>query len=88
MDSHAADTYEQVVPASNGGGLPAGAQAPTPAAPATADDVDLLEASWADAVEKVVDTNNDDPFMLNNAVAALRRDYLNKRYGKVVERIN
>jgi len=52
------------------------------AAPAHASDGDVIEPEWVDAVERTLVATQADPFSVNAAIAALRKDYLHKRYGK------
>ena len=90
MDPQATEPYGQAMPAPLSTpapqvatqGMPVSSQPVPFPVPGTADDTESLEAAWVAVVEKVVESNKDDPYILNNAVAALRRDYLFKRYGK------
>lgn len=70
---------------------------PTPAVPAAtatlpvpqvADDTDIIEPEWVNAVRNVINAYRGDPYNLNTAVAMLRREYLSKRYGKDIEQGN
>ena len=53
-------------------------------APATAADSDKIEQEWVDAAKKVLAKTRADPYLQAQAVAALKRDYIKKRYGKEV----
>ena len=55
-------------------------------APATADDVDVIEKEWVEAAEKVVEATKNDPYTEEEAVESLQVDYLKKRYGKEVKK--
>ncbi len=50
--------------------------------PATAADDDLIEKEWVDRAKKIVSDTKNDPYQQENAVAALQKDYLKKRYGR------
>lgn len=56
--------------------------------PATASDVDVIEAEWVDKAEEVVKAHQGDPYGEEEAVETLQRDYLQKRYGHSVKGAN
>lgn len=53
-------------------------------APLVAADEDLIEKEWVDKAKEIIDQTKDDPYTRTAKVNALQRDYLQKRYGKVV----
>jgi len=55
-------------------------------APATADDVDVIEKEWVDAAQKVVEKNANDPHAEEEGFEDLQVDYLKKRYGKDIKK--
>lgn len=67
--------------------------APTPSqsvtqddnAPQVAADADLIEKEWVDKAKKIISETRDDPHRREEAVSALQRDYLKKRYGKELD---
>jgi hypothetical protein len=63
-------------------------QATTPVivGPAIADDVDVIEKEWVDHAEEIVRATKDDPYREEEAVEDLQIDYLQKRYGKNIEK--
>lgn len=71
----------------NAGSVPVQPQAATPvaSAPQLASDTDLIEEAWINAVRHAVAANSSDPHAMNDSVASLRREYLQRRYGKSVE---
>ena len=58
------------------------AQATT--APDSAADEDLIEKEWVDKAKKIIEQTKDDPHARTQKVNELQRDYLQKRFGKVV----
>ncbi|MCL2037825.1 hypothetical protein FWG95_02370 [Candidatus Saccharibacteria bacterium] len=56
----------------------------TTTSPASAADEDLIEKEWVDKAKQVVKATRDDPHEQAKQVAELMRDYVKKRYGKVV----
>lgn len=50
--------------------------------PAAAEDSELIEPEWVGAVKQVMQRHHDDPYALAQAMAAVREDYLMKRYGR------
>ncbi|MGH7218213.1 MAG: hypothetical protein ACREGE_02090 [Candidatus Microsaccharimonas sp.] len=62
-------------------------QAPPVAATATplvAADEDLIEKEWVDKAKEIIEQTKDDPHARSQKVNELQRDYLQKRYGKVI----
>ncbi len=67
------------------GAQPAGPQTATaPATPLVAADEDVIEKEWVDKAKEIIDQTKDDPHTRTQKVNELQRDYLHKRYGKVV----
>jgi hypothetical protein len=56
----------------------------TSASPMVAADEDLIEKEWVDKAKQIIDQTKDDPYTRTAKVNELQRDYLQKRYGKVV----
>jgi len=56
----------------------------TATAPTTAADDDLIEKEWVTKAKQVVSATRGDPYAQAKQVAALMRDYVQKRYGKEV----
>lgn len=54
------------------------------ATPLVAADEDLIEKEWVDKAKEIIEQTKDDPFARTAKVNELQRDYLQKRYGKVV----
>ena len=54
-------------------------------APDSAADSDKLELQWINKVKQIVRDTRDDPYEQNRQLAALKADYMQKRYGKVVK---
>lgn len=82
-DAAATATTVPVTPA-----VPVPAQAPLsqPATttPLVAADEDLIEKEWVDKAKEIIEQTRDDPHARTQKVNELQRDYLQKRYGKVV----
>jgi hypothetical protein len=57
-----------------------------PGAPASAEDVDVIEKEWVDQANKIIEQTKDDPYTEEEAVQALQVDYLQKRYGHNVKK--
>ena len=53
-------------------------------APAVAADDDLIEKEWVDQARTIVAKTKDDPHEQAKLAAVLMRDYIKKRYGKLV----
>lgn len=54
------------------------------AAPLVAADEDLIEKEWVDKAKEIIEQTQGDPHARTQKVNELQRDYLKKRYGKVV----
>lgn len=52
--------------------------------PMVAGDEDLIEKEWVDKAKEIIEQTKDDPFTRTAKVNELQRDYLQKRYGKIV----
>ena len=64
----------------------------TPAMPGMADltsaivdDGDLIEKEWVGRAKHIVATTRNDPYKQSEQLAALRADYMKKRYGKNIK---
>ena len=56
----------------------------TSATPLVAADEDLIEKEWVDKAKQIIEQTKDDPHARSLQVSALQRDYMQKRYGKVL----
>lgn len=56
----------------------------SPVTPLVAADEDLIEKEWVDKAKEIIEQTKDDPHARTAKVNELQRDYLQKRYGKVV----
>ena len=56
----------------------------TTSTPLVAADEDLIEKEWVDKAKEIIQQTRDDPHARTQKVNELQRDYLQKRYGKVV----
>jgi hypothetical protein len=56
----------------------------TGSSPLVAADEDLIEKEWVDKAKEIIQHTKDDPHTRTQKVNELQRDYLQKRYGKVV----
>ena len=63
---------------------PAAEQGTISATPLVAADEDLIEKEWVDKAKEIIEQTRDDPHARTQKVNELQRDYLQKRYGKVV----
>lgn len=59
-------------------------QAPPSGTPLVAADEDLIEKEWVDKAKEIIQETKDDPHARTIRVNELKRDYLQKRYGKVL----
>lgn len=64
--------------------LPQDTSSPSTATPLVAADEDLIEKEWVDKAKEIIEQTRDDPHARTQKVNELQRDYLQKRYGKVV----
>lgn len=55
------------------------------AAPAVADDSDLIEKEWVHRAKQIVEATKTDPYRQTKALHAFRADYMKKRYNKTIE---
>ena len=58
--------------------------ATTTANPLVAADEDLIEKEWVDKAKEILEKTKDDPHARTKQVNELQRDYLQKRFGKVI----
>ena len=58
--------------------------AATTVSPIVAGDEDLIEKEWVDKAKEIIGQTRDDPHARTAKVNQLQRDYLQKRYGKVI----
>ncbi len=63
---------------------PSGGTVNTLQAPLVAADEDLIEKEWVDKAKSIIKGTTDDPHARTAQVNELQREYLQKRYGKVV----
>jgi hypothetical protein len=68
------------------------AKAPVPDAPGMADlgsaivdDGDLIEKEWINRIKQIVAATRNDPYKQSEQLAALRAEYMKKRYGKDIK---
>lgn len=54
------------------------------AGPLIAADEDLIEKEWVDRAKEIIEQTPDDPYTRNERVGQLQRDYLQKRWNRVV----
>ncbi len=59
-------------------------QQPSTTGPMVAADEDVIEKEWIDKAKQIIEQTKDDPHARTVKVNELQRDYLQKRYGKVV----
>jgi len=52
--------------------------------PLVAADEDLIEKEWVDKAKEIIQQTRDDPHKRTERVNELQRDYLQKRYGKII----
>jgi len=64
--------------------VPQQSQPMTSSTPLVAADEDLIEKEWVDKAKEIIEQTKDDPHARTQKVNELQRDYLQKRYGKVV----
>lgn len=63
---------------------PQGNVSASSATPLVAADEDLIEKEWVDKAKEIIEQTQGDPHARTQKVNELQRDYLQKRYGKVV----
>lgn len=78
-----------VIPAPPTTGDSAGVQQSAPAddLPLVANDDDLIEKEWVDKAKKIIADTKDDPYRREMEVNRLQADYLKKRYGKQLGKV-
>lgn len=54
-------------------------------APLQADDGDLIEREWIEAVKKAINENREDPYEQCKALTMLKLQYIKKRYGEDIK---
>jgi hypothetical protein len=52
--------------------------------PVAANDEDLIEKEWVEAIKKVLQTTRDDPYKREQAIKSVQMDYILKRYAKKI----
>lgn len=57
---------------------------PTSATPLVAADEDLIEKEWVERAKTIIQQTKDDPHARTEQVNGLQRDYLEKRFGRVI----
>lgn len=89
--ARASDAAGQPAPVPLPVAAPVAPPAPTQPDPATssntplvAADEDLIEKEWVDKAKEIIEQTKDDPHARTLKVNELQRDYLQKRYGKVI----
>lgn len=55
------------------------------ATPAVADDGDRIEREWVTKTQQILLATRSDPYEQNRQLAALKADYMLKRYGKEIK---
>ncbi len=65
--------------------VPTAAPTAHAAAPAMADDGDLIEKEWVSKVKQVMQSTAHDPYEQNRQFTKLKADYMQKRYGKSIK---
>lgn len=56
-----------------------------PAAPAVADDLDLIEKEWVNKAKAIVAQTRTDPYAQNSEMNKFKADYMKKRYNKDIK---
>jgi hypothetical protein len=51
-----------------------------------AEDSDLIEKEWVNKAKTIVENTRFDPYLQNQKLSELRQEYLQKRYGKTIEK--
>ncbi len=52
--------------------------------PSVAGDDDLIEKEWIDKIKKVIESTKENPYRRELEIGKLQRDYIRKRYGRVI----
>lgn len=79
-----ATTVQPVVPQAPQQDAPVAQSQAGVASPMVAADEDLIEKEWVEKAKDIIESTKDDPYARTAQVNALQRDYLQKRYGKIV----
>ena len=88
--AHAADATTLAAPAATPQAPPIvppndlATQAPISATPLVAADEDLIEKEWVDKAKEIIQHTKDDPHARTQKVNELQRDYMQKRYNRVI----
>ncbi len=53
-------------------------------APVVADDTDVIEKEWVDKAKEIVTRTQGDPHAKSNELTGLKKEYIQKRYGKTI----
>lgn len=64
---------------------PQAGQSLHPAAPAVADDLDLIEKEWVQKAKGIVEQTKHDPYNQNKEMNLFKADYMKKRYNRDVK---
>lgn len=56
--------------------------------PLAADDQDMIEKVWVDRIKEILRDTKDNPHAREEQISALQRDYIQKRYGIVVGKVD
>lgn len=56
--------------------------------PVIADDSDVIEKEWVDKAKDIVARTQGDPHAKSNQLTFLKKDYMQKRYGKMIKTPN
>jgi hypothetical protein len=56
--------------------------------PSLADDVDVIEKEWVDKAKSIVAATRHDPFEQSIKLTDMKHDYMKKRYGKEIKRLD
>lgn len=59
-------------------------QATTAVTPVIADDNDVIEKEWVDKAKEIVARTQGDPHAKSNELTGLKKEYIQKRYGKTI----
>ena len=88
MGQAGSPVIQGVSPQQVGNVKPVAPAMPAVSGPAVAADVDVIEPEWVDKAEQAIKSSQGDPYVEEEAVEDLQRDYLKKRYGHDVEDAN
>lgn len=85
LQQQAPATVASTLAASAPQAIPNNAALGTAAAPAVADDLDLIEKEWVDKAKAIVAQTRTDPYAQNKEMNRFKADYLQKRYNKNIK---